>query len=301
MIAASTNLTRGPRCAGWASAQLAPPRPRPGIGRRRPRPAGLGGRRTGPPSLPRPTAPGGHPAVFGLRFPGGGPDTLCGPSSPPRQVFSNPGRPIVTPQTPTGDRRSESGSETGLDDLQLARRAVEGDLEARERLAAKLRCIPRFVSERNRRLGSPLTVEGVEEVSQNVILEVWKKLDRFEGRARLETWTYAFCRNETMNAARRIQRERSRTTSLTGLDSDHDPAVTISVDRGLLDEETEALLAHLAPRETEVVRMRHFEDLALPEIALRLGLSVSSVKTHYYRGLAKLRTLLEPDGQEDRS
>lgn len=207
-----------------------------------------------------------------------------------RQKTSNSRSPIDTPPTPTSERRPEGSAA----DLRLAQRAAAGEREAREQLAARLRCIPRFVAERNRRLGSPLTVEAVEEASQNVILEVWGRLGRFEGRSRIETWVYAFCRNETMNAVRRVQRDRWRVQPLSGPDGDVDPPVAVAVDRGLIDEDTASLLERLAPRESEVVRMRHFEDLALPEIAERLGLSVSSVKTHYYRGLTKLRAVLDP-------
>ncbi|WP_419191823.1 RNA polymerase sigma factor [Engelhardtia mirabilis] len=195
--------------------------------------------------------------------------------------------------------------EGGAEDLLLAQRALACDLEAQEALAIRLRCVARFVAERNRRLGSPLGPEGIEEVSQTVVLQVWKRLDQFRGRARIETWTYAFCRNETMNAARRLQRERSRTLSLAALEGPLEPSVAMAVhqgavDQGLVDDDIEALLAHLAAREAQVVRLRHIDDRTLPEIALLLGLSVSSIKTHYYRGLTKLRALLEPIDKGDR-
>ena len=88
--------------------------------------------------------------------------------------------------------------------------------------------------------------------------------------------------------------------ALAAAEAGPEPAVAATVDRGLIDEETAKLLEQLAPREREVVHLRHFEDLSLPEIALRLGLSVSSVKTHYYRGLTKLRTHLVPGADERR-
>ena len=67
-------------------------------------------------------------------------------------------------------------------------------------------------------------------------------------------------------------------------------------------EDVLVYLRHLAPREAQVVRLRHVEDLSLPEVAELLGISTSSAKTHYYRALEKLRSLLARDspGSRDR-
>ena len=53
-------------------------------------------------------------------------------------------------------------------------------------------------------------------------------------------------------------------------------------------------LKHLAPREADVVRLRHVEDLSFQETGEVLGISASSAKTHYYRALEKLRDILSP-------
>ena len=65
-------------------------------------------------------------------------------------------------------------------------------------------------------------------------------------------------------------------------------------------EEVGLLLRHLAPREAEVVRLRHVEQLSFAEIASALDISTSSAKTHYNRGLDKLRDLLanQPQGED---
>ena len=52
------------------------------------------------------------------------------------------------------------------------------------------------------------------------------------------------------------------------------------------------LLAHLAPREHEVMRLRFFEDLTQSEIAGRVGLSQMQVSRLIRQSLDKLRALM---------
>ncbi len=52
-------------------------------------------------------------------------------------------------------------------------------------------------------------------------------------------------------------------------------------------------LDKLPPDYREVIVLRHLEQLAFPEVALRMGRSLDSVKKLWVRGLASLRRLLE--------
>ena len=82
------------------------------------------------------------------------------------------------------------------DDLGLAQRAREGDPAARERLALRLRCVPVFVSSRNARLGSPLGPSDLEDLIQDVVITVWRKIGHYRGEAPLEGWVYQFSREK---------------------------------------------------------------------------------------------------------
>lgn len=65
--------------------------------------------------------------------------------------------------------------------------------------------------------------------------------------------------------------------------------------------EQRATLVHalgtLSPRQRAVMVLRFWEDLSEPEIAEALNCSLGTVKTHTRRGLAALRTLLQPTEQ----
>jgi RNA polymerase sigma-70 factor (ECF subfamily) len=60
-------------------------------------------------------------------------------------------------------------------------------------------------------------------------------------------------------------------------------------------EQVRAALAELAPRDREVLVMRHPEQMETPEIAAALGISEGAVRNRQYRALIRLRALLEGD------
>jgi RNA polymerase sigma-70 factor (ECF subfamily) len=192
--------------------------------------------------------------------------------------------------------RLGSPAQSHADDLALVSRALAGDADARDVLFGRLRCVPRFVAAFHRRLGSPLDCGTLEDLVQNVLLAVWRRLPDFRGEAALETFAYPFCRFETLNAVRRWQRRMPHEAAPGDDDDVPEPSVDLPVDRGLLEEESLHLLDVLSPSEARVVHLRHFEGREVSEIAALLTISTSSVKTHYYRALEKLRVRLDPTG-----
>src|SRR5262245_47547866 len=78
-------------------------------------------------------------------------------------------------------------------DLSLVRGVHRGDPDASRRFIDRMRCIPKILSVLNARSGRPLDGHDLRDLTQDTLMAVWKKLDRFEGRASLETWAYRFC------------------------------------------------------------------------------------------------------------
>lgn len=194
--------------------------------------------------------------------------------------------------------RSEAGGKEGRgdsshSDLELVRAALDAKVEARAALTERLVAIPRFIAARNRSLGHPLGTDELAELAQEVQLEVWRKLETFAGRAALETWLYRFCQLGLLKFLERKQRHGERLRILANEDlygqNPWPPPNSSGAPPNLAE-----LLKHLSKREAQVVRLRYLEELSIDEIAELLALSRSSVKTHCYRGLEKLRDILAP-------
>ena len=178
------------------------------------------------------------------------------------------------------------------------RGVLAGKGSAIDAFVERMQCIPRILAARNAGFGRPLTEDELADLAQDCLGRVWRKLPEYAGRASLETWVWRFCTLELMNALRKKSRLPSPYTDLDDAPPERATSDPPPAEQPLLD-----LLHHLTPREAEVIRLRHVEALeTMAEIGEALGISASSVKTHYYRGLEKLRALLRgvpPDTLED--
>ena len=92
-------------------------------------------------------------------------------------------------------------------DLELVRAVRRGDAAALQRFIERMDCVPRILSVLNARSGRRLKDHDLRDVVQDTLMAVWRKLDRFEGRASLDTWAYRFCVQEMLAAVRRRRRQ----------------------------------------------------------------------------------------------
>lgn len=175
------------------------------------------------------------------------------------------------------------------DDLALARAVGANDPAALERFVQRMGCVPRMLHRQNERLGAPMDGGDVEDLVQDVLIVIWRKLDRFEGRSTLETWVYRVCRLELMNG---VRRKRRRPTLMEDVGESMPDAAPEPVDDA---EAALRGLEALGPPASDVIRWKHFDALTFDQIAVRLGVSSNTAKTWYYRGLCRLREQLERD------
>ncbi|WP_232680266.1 SigE family RNA polymerase sigma factor [Nocardioides sp. R-C-SC26] len=73
-----------------------------------------------------------------------------------------------------------------------------------------------------------------------------------------------------------------------------DPATSSATDRVVLQVALLAALAELAPADRAVVVLRYLDDLAVDEVAERMGTTSGAVRNRSMRALARLRPLLDP-------
>lgn len=180
------------------------------------------------------------------------------------------------------------------DDLSLARDAIAGRPAAVDRLVERLRCLPRILAARNRHLGRPLSDDELVDVAQATAVVVWRKLGSYAGRAALETWLYRFCELELLNAVRRKRRQPTSGAADDSTLASVDAATSTDVGgAAAFDEERlRTCLGRLLAEEAEVVRLKHFDELTFEDMSTALRVPSSTLKTRYYRALAKLRRML---------
>lgn len=188
-----------------------------------------------------------------------------------------------------GRRENSEPSSKGshrADDAVLVDSVLTGDLGAVEALATRMARVPAFLQAINRRRGGHLTSHDIDDLSQDVVIKVWNKLDKFHGRGSLDNWIYRFALLEFMNGLRRRIRQSRIAQVPAEVEQPHDSTLP-----GL-----EELLEHLAAlptQESEVIEMHHFEGADFGTVGARLGIPRGTAKTRYYRGLVRLREKLK--------
>ena len=191
-------------------------------------------------------------------------------------------------------QRLATSSVEGGQDLSRVRRALTGDVEALAWIEQKLARIPSMVRAKHARLGGPLPADIVDDVIQNTVTSVWKKLDTFRGESALSCWCFGFVGHELFRAIHRWSADRSRRVeveSLTESLADESPSS--------LDELLEYDLIHFALRQLEedeasIVRAKVFDDWTFQRIATEWRLPLGTAKTRYYHALDLLRARLSP-------
>ncbi|MFY9343175.1 MAG: sigma-70 family RNA polymerase sigma factor [Planctomycetota bacterium] len=177
-------------------------------------------------------------------------------------------------------------------DLAIVRAALRGDELARRRLAERLAGLPALLRAKHRRLGSPLAHDQLEDVTQNVLLALWRKLTHFDGRMPLPAWALGFGAFELLRAAQAARTAREQSV---GVPEVADPRASVDLEAS---DELAAMLTRLSPQDLQILQHKHLEGRTFAEIASVLGCPIASVKTRYYRALEAIRRRLPGDGEQ---
>jgi RNA polymerase sigma-70 factor (ECF subfamily) len=130
-----------------------------------------------------------------------------------------------------------------------------------------------------------------EEVVQDAFTSVWRHADRFDPAVgSFRTWIYGVARNRIVDLRRRAAVRPAPPTSEV---VDEPAELDRSLEDAMLRWQVSAALARLSPEHREVLRLAHFEELSLREIADALGLPLGTVKSRSYYALRHLRLVLD--------
>jgi RNA polymerase sigma-70 factor (ECF subfamily) len=134
-----------------------------------------------------------------------------------------------------------------------------------------------------------------EDVTQEVLLQVVRKLDTFRGEADLGTWLHRVTVNAVLAHRRKQARRRERQVD-TPLTRMEDGAFREAPEQAVLDQETQEMveqaLAGLPEMYRDVHVLSDVERRSNAEIADLLGLSLPAVKSRLHRARLMMREAL---------
>lgn len=137
--------------------------------------------------------------------------------------------------------------------------------------------------------------EEAEDVLHSAYEAVLDGRARYDGHSALKTWLYGVIRlTAVAHRRRRLTRWLRWERPLDGREA---AAPTIDPTIEIVRSETVArlasALARLPRRQRELIHLVFYQELSIREAAELLGIGLGSARTHYERGKARLRELLE--------
>ena len=135
--------------------------------------------------------------------------------------------------------------------------------------------------------------DDAEDVAQEAFVRTYRSLHFFRGDSEFSTWLYRIVMNLSLNRLK--QKKTKSMRELPQLDAyaniaGSNPASSLLIDTKI---HVEKALHQLPTLQRSVVILRHIEGFSTKQVANILRCSEGTVKTHLFRGLKKMRTLLE--------
>ncbi len=166
---------------------------------------------------------------------------------------------------------------TPAQDAQLLARVAEGDHEAFTEIMR---------THQDRVFGVCLRIladrETALDATQDTFLTALRKAHQFQGNSAVGTWLYRIAVNTCYDILRRTKRRP--TESLPDYLDFVDPAAEDAVASAAHRHEILTALNNLPPEFRAAVVLSDIEGMALPDVALALGIPVGTVKSRVFRG-----------------
>ena len=174
--------------------------------------------------------------------------------------------------------------------------AVAGDTAALDRV---LKTIKPHVE--RQLLRYPVSDEDRRDLLQATLMQIVRRLGSFRAEASFSTWLFRVTANEALMLMRSRRRHRARFVEgfeweeLATLPAMNDTEIDVDlgVEAKQRDERVRDALGELPEDYRDVVIAHYHLDLGLQEIADRLSITESAVRSRLHRARSRLRTLLE--------
>jgi len=138
------------------------------------------------------------------------------------------------------------------------------------------------------------TTEDCQDLAQEILLQVWRSIPQFQGRASATTWFYRVALNTALGWRRKEHRRRARQRpvlevecpSVAGLDGAQQIVQRETVER------LYAAIRHL-PKTDAALVLLYLDDMSYRQIAEVLGISESNVGVKLNRAKKALGELMK--------
>lgn len=147
--------------------------------------------------------------------------------------------------------------------------------------------------------------DEAEDLTQDVLVQMLRKLHTFQSHARFSTWLFQVTRNAAHDSRRRRQRRERLSSAREGwapLTAQVVPDPSARLDRTALSNALATFFRELPPRQREVFDLVDLQGYSSVEAAEVLAIEPVSVRAHLFKARRLMRTRMmeeHPDLVED--
>ena len=134
--------------------------------------------------------------------------------------------------------------------------------------------------------------DDTNDVLQNVMIKVYKSIQKFEGKSSLYTWLYRIATNETLTFIKSKKRKATSSIDNEDLGLDKSLKAENSVDSEEVNYYLNKALALLPEKQKLVFNMRYFDQMPYEEISKILDTSVGALKASYHHAVKKIEAYI---------
>ncbi|MBD3185157.1 RNA polymerase sigma-70 factor [Candidatus Poribacteria bacterium] len=197
-------------------------------------------------------------------------------------------------------RKLKMGTATGIETISYVDRAVlverfqRGELSAFDEIVKRCQKHVYNLAYRFTR-----NCEDSYDISQEVFIKVFKSLDKLKNTSAFDAWLRRVTVNACMDHLRKQPGEKIF-EDITDVEIRQSVTnkETVNPDTPLEDNELQRIISRavqqLPNKQRKVFILRHYEGLALKEIAEAMDCSLGTVKAHLFRATRRLRKILRP-------
>ena len=223
-------------------------------------------------------------------------------SNHPASVFQLPS--VVQVEELLGLKAERDAAGLSLDETALIERFLSGDETAFDQIVERFQDLVFNLS--LRLLGRR---EEAYDLSQEVFLQVYKKLGTFRREASLRTWIYRIVLNRAKNRQRWWRRREAEMVAVTIEDAERQGSMELSTSMGVsvallpdralerreLGRILQEAIATLPFEQRTILLLKEIEGLSYNEISRALKLAIGTVKSRLARARKNLRDRLDPE------
>ena len=139
-----------------------------------------------------------------------------------------------------------------------------------------------------------LTSEECQDLAQEILLQAWRSLPKFEGKASAATWFYRVALHTAMNWHRKDKPRRSRQQPLVEVQvlvTDGASSAEQAQQRETVEQLYQAI--HQLPKTDAALVLLYLDELSYREMAEVLGISESNVGVKLNRAKKALSDLMK--------